>query len=114
MPDLLKFIIIFTSGEFIASEIFAIVRYYYQQPRRITWPIGSVFKGVLERLVMFVGLWIGFAHILTLFGALKIGTRLDSDKSQRVSNDYFLVGNLLSVFLVLIYHTLLTKWTTSS
>ncbi len=55
--------------------------------------------GVLERLFLYVGLMQGFGQTLILFGALKIGTRLKNEK-DKISNDYFLVGNLVSVLLV--------------
>jgi hypothetical protein len=41
-------------------------------------------------------------YVLGFFGALKLGTRLDTDKNDRVSNDYFLIGNLMSILLVVI------------
>lgn len=58
-------------------------------------------KGILERLVIYVGILSGYPHTLTLFGALKIGTRIKNE--HPISNDYYLIGNLMSVLLVLIY-----------
>lgn len=55
--------------------------------------------GVLERLFLYVGLMQGFGQSLILFGALKIGTRLKNEE-DKISNDYFLVGNIISVLLV--------------
>lgn len=62
----------------------------------------SVAKGVLERLVILLGLLQGYPQILTAFGALKIGTRLH-DQENDISNSYFLVGNLVSLLFTLIY-----------
>lgn len=55
----------------------------------------SVFKGILERFVIFFCLSIGIQQILIVFGALKIGTRLVNQKTNTISNDYFLIGNLI-------------------
>ena len=60
-------------------------------------------KGILERAVLFVGLLYGFSQILIAFGALKIGTRLHKDQKSEVSNNYFLVGNLVSILLAMLY-----------
>ncbi|MEY3442776.1 MAG: hypothetical protein RLZZ519_1057 [Bacteroidota bacterium] len=65
-------------------------------------------KGLLERLVLFLGLAAGIDQVLTLFSALKLGTHflqkdLKETDSEKISKDYFLIGNLLSVLLSLIY-----------
>lgn len=57
-------------------------------------------SGVLERLFLYVGLTQGFGQSLILFGALKIGTRLKNEE-DKISNDYFLAGNFISVILVI-------------
>jgi hypothetical protein len=64
---------------------------------------GSVMKGILERTTVLVGLLTGLPHVLTVFGALKIGTRLDSQKGDHISNTYFLTGNLVSILLAMLY-----------
>lgn len=71
-----------------------------------------VIKGVLERLVLTFGLCAGFPQVLILFGALKIGTRIsESGKTptaQRLTNnDYYLIGNLVSVGLSMVYYLVL-------
>ncbi len=65
--------------------------------------------GVLERLFLYVGLMQGFGQTLILFGALKIGARLKNEK-DKISNDYFLVGNLVSVLLVFSTIAILNYW----
>lgn len=72
---------------------------------RRRWAIG---KGMLERLTMVVGLLGGFPHILTVIGALKIGTRLQ-DETDHISNTYFLTGNLVSILLAVTYAIIL-RW----
>ena len=69
----------------------------------------AVVKGLLERLTMLVGLLSGFPHILTAFGALKIGTRLQDEQRNHISNTYFLVGNLTSILLAMLYSVIL-RW----
>ena len=99
---------IFILQELTALPVFYLIRRYYQGKSTNkdsvavhTW-LYSVFKGILERLVVFIGLMNDLPYVLGFFGALKLGTRLDTDKNDRVSNDYFLIGNLMSILLVVI------------
>ncbi|MEX2602461.1 MAG: hypothetical protein WD355_12475 [Balneolaceae bacterium] len=64
----------------------------------------SIVKGVLERLFLITGLVIGFPQVIIAFGALKIGTRFQ--KNSKISNDYFLIGNFLSLLAALLYSQL--------
>ncbi len=64
--------------------------------------VKDVLKGMLERLVLIVGLMAGYPHVITAFGALKIGTRIKSEENK-VSNDYFLIGNLISILAAIGY-----------
>lgn len=64
----------------------------------------STVKGVLERLVLITGLAIGFPQVIIAFGALKIGTRFQ--KNSKISNDYFLIGNFISLLAALVYSQL--------
>lgn len=57
----------------------------------------SVSKGILERLLLCIGLVNEIYPILIFFGAIKIATRLD--EKNKISNDYFLIGNIASVLL---------------
>lgn len=65
-------------------------------------------KGVLERMVLSVGLLSGFAHVLTFFGALKIATGLNARAEDKDAPgyswnlDYFLTGNLVSALLAIV------------
>jgi len=65
----------------------------------------SIFKGVLERLFLIIGLAFGYPQVVIAFGALKIGTRFQSN--SRVSNDYFLIGNLISLLAALMFSQVL-------
>ncbi|MHC5353061.1 hypothetical protein ACYSNX_02555 [Myroides sp. LJL115] len=68
----------------------------------------STFKGVMERLIIAICLAIGVTPILIVFGALKIGTRLKSP-DDKIQNDYFLVGNLSSIFIAVVYVYIFNK-----
>lgn len=92
-------ILVFIIGEILAIAIFKLVSKALNQTKKMDRI--SVVKGILERLVIYVGILSGYPHILTLFGALKIGTRIKNE--HPISNDYYLIGNLMSVLLVLIY-----------
>ena len=94
----------FVLGEALAIPVFARLRGYYAQQLR-NRPRDNriaIAKGVLERVVLYLGLLLGYAVILAAFGAFKLGTRLKQDNDDHVSNDYFLVGNMMSLLIVLI------------
>lgn len=64
----------------------------------------SMVKGVLERLFLIIGLVLGYPQVIIAFGALKIGTRFQ--RSSSVSNDYFLIGNFISLLTAILYSQL--------
>ncbi len=63
----------------------------------------SILKGFIERLILFFGLIMGYPNMIIFFGAIKLGTRLHEDNQNKISNDYFLIGNMISVGAVLGY-----------
>lgn len=67
----------------------------------------DVVKGIFERLVLTLALIKGLPQVLVLFGAMKLGTRLTTGTESEAWNDYFLVGNLYSVALAIVYATIL-------
>ena len=67
----------------------------------------SIVKGILERFTIYFCLVIGLPQVLIVFGAIKIGTRLE--KTKEVTNDYFLVGNFISILTSAIYFYLYLK-----
>lgn len=67
----------------------------------------DVVKGVFERLVLILALVKGLPQVLVLFGAMKLGTRLTTGTESEAWNDYFLIGNLYSVALSIVYATIL-------
>jgi hypothetical protein len=67
--------------------------------RRTRWALG-----LLERFFLFLALLLNIQQSLTVFAASKAGSRLDTERQHRVKTDYFLVGNLVSVTLALLYY----------
>lgn len=72
----------------------------------------SISKGVIERAFLMFGFLNNLPHVITLFGALKLGTRLkhgdkeESEaglKTESLYNDYYLIGNFVSVFVSIVY-----------
>jgi len=99
---------IFVIGELVGLLIFAAVKRTIGPAKTSPAAKASVIKGILERAVMFTGLLHGFPQILIAFGALKLGTRLHEEKESEISNSYFLVGNLVSILLAMLY-AIITK-----
>jgi hypothetical protein len=74
--------------------------------KKIGFDFKSILKGIVERLFLVICLCNGYHHGLTFFGALKLGTRLkrdDSGQSEEHFNDYYLLGNMLSVAIAIGY-----------
>lgn len=88
-------------GEVIALPLFAVIRKQFVEGR----PTRKVLlMGSFERLLLYLGLVLGYHTILVFFGALKIGTRIapQDDQAKKVQSDYFLIGNMASVMIVLV------------
>ncbi|MEM6831905.1 MAG: hypothetical protein AAF551_15450 [Bacteroidota bacterium] len=92
--------IVFIIGELLALFVFWFVTKAFK--KKLT--ISGVLRGVLERLFLFITLAAELTPAMAIFGALKIATRLSDDKEDKISNDYFLVGNLVSILLVIGYY----------
>jgi len=96
--------LVFVAGEVVATLIFYFLTKGFS--KKLTVTIAS--RGWLERAFLLVALLKNLPQALILFGALKIGTRL-KEGENKISNDYFLVGNLISVLLALIYYIISTE-----
>lgn len=84
--------------EGIVNTIFQIVstRLKSEENRAI-----SILKGILERMFLIIGMMMGYPQVIIAFGALKIGTRFQ--KNSKISNDYFLIGNFISLLVSLLF-----------
>lgn len=99
------FFLIIIVGEVLAFFVFAVIRLIFRKGKFLRWPDAETLRGVIERFVIYVGLANGYLQVLVLFGALKIGTKLkpeDKPLPVGVANDYYLVGNLLSVLIAML------------
>lgn len=99
--NIMWFFIIFMSGELLAILIFWLLSKVF---KRNELSLRGVVRGVLERFFIYFSMANEIFHALTLFGALKIATHIKDD--DRVGNDYFLIGNLISVFMAIAYYLL--------
>ncbi len=60
----------------------------------------SFIKGVFERVFLSLCMINQIYPLLTVYAALKLGTRLGN--SHQVKNDYFLIGNITSILLAML------------
>lgn len=91
-------IVLFT--ELISLPVFwALRKFYGREAGNSRDQFMSVLKGMLERVVLFVALVNDVPTIVVFFGAIKLGTRITDTSSQKISNDYFLIGNLTSMLI---------------
>jgi len=95
---------IFVVGEVVLAALFwAVANFFY---RRSGLDARSIVKGVIERAFLFVTLVNGYPHALTFFSAVKLATRLkheESGEDRDRFNDYYLIGNLISVLAAIGY-----------
>ena len=106
--------LVFVLGECVAYPVFYLVKRRYLQDRaaalKFFGNVGPTLSGMLERACMYIGLLAGFPQILIAFSAIKLGTRLDDERKKKVSNEYFLTGNLISILFSMLYAVIATQW----
>jgi len=105
--EIFKFIILV-----ICTEMLLGIFYFFITPKSIKTnkliDYKSLLKGFVERVFLLVSLVNQYPHALTLFGALKLATRLKRDNSEdkekeSVYNDFYLIGNFISVLMAIWY-----------
>lgn len=104
MFSLILLILAYLVCEAVVAVIFSMLAQLVY--KRIGLDLTSILKGMMERLFLLICLSNGYPHGLTLFGALKLGTRLKQepkDDETRSFNDFYLIGNLLSVTIAIGY-----------
>lgn len=95
----------FLIAETIAGILFFFVRRWakaqekHEAQHKLFGISPMLFKGVLERILIYVGLLSSFPQVLIVLGALKVATRIKYE--DHISNDYFLIGNLLSITIAI-------------
>lgn len=101
MSKTLIFILIFFIGEIISTVLFKTIQ--YSSEKKMNFKIDRpVIKGILERLFLFLALIYKLPQALIAFAAIKIGTHFIKGK-DKISSDYFFIGNITSLLIVIIY-----------
>ena len=108
LAEVIPFLFIYISGESISILIFIGISRLFHKRNSKTGDLKknevsgvSICKGSLERLFLFVSLVQDIPQSFIVFGALKIATRIKDD--SKITNDYFLVGNLISLLIAIGY-----------
>lgn len=104
MSTALSFLSAYAIGELVAIVVFDFIRRRFAATG--TKRLVAIGKGLLERGVLLLGLCSGQQSVITFFGAIKLGTRLKDANQDRISNDYFLIGNIASVGIALLQYLL--------
>lgn len=82
---------------FLNSKVFSVI-----EDNQTSLTLIAVLKVIMERILLILGILNGYPHVITAFAALKIGTRIN-DTEHKISNDYFLIGNLISLLSALAF-----------
>lgn len=105
--EIFKFIVLI-----ICSECLLGVFYYFITPKSIRQgkiiDYRSLLKGFVERMFLLISLIHDYPHALTLFGTLKLATRLKRDNEgdkikESLYNDFYLFGNFISIIIAIFY-----------
>jgi len=101
------FLVLFLACEGLLILVFLFVAPAYAKEAKVDFK--SIIKGMLERIFLTICLINQLPHALTLFGTLKLATRLKRDDSQvgdggQAFNDYYLLGNFTSVAAAIFYY----------
>lgn len=97
-------VLLFVITEIIIAFLFAVIAQVFY--KKIGFDFKSIFKGMAERIFLFILLVNGYSSALTFFSALKLATRLKHEEPKQSLdgfNDYYLLGNLLSVAVAIGY-----------
>lgn len=104
MPEYLILSLLFIITEVFVAVIFAVIAQLFYHT--LGFNFKAIFKGIAERIFLFVMLINGYTQALTFFSALKLATRLKHEEPKADLdgfNDYYLLGNLLSVIVAIAY-----------
>ncbi len=97
-------------AEIILAFMFSVISQVFY--KKMGFDFRSIFKGIIERMFLMFCLFNDYPHALTFFSALKLGTRLKHEEKPEIENkynDFYLIGNLISV-MVAIGYVLLLKY----
>jgi energy-converting hydrogenase Eha subunit B len=105
MNPVAAYIILLVTGEVIVHFVFYVISKSIGKPSRDRINFATILKGLLERTFVVLVLVLELPSALTVLGALKIATRI-KDEESKVSNDFFLMGNLISIIFGIVYYLL--------
>lgn len=103
-------VVLILVSEIVLAFMFSVISQVFY--RKLGFDFRSILKGVVERMFLMFCLFNDYPHALTFFSALKLGTRLKHEEKPEVENkynDFYLIGNLISV-MVAIGYVLLLKY----
>lgn len=105
---MIVFVILLVSEMVLAFAFSVVSQIFY---KKLGLDFKSIFKGFFERVFLVISLYYGYSQALTFFSALKLATRLkhteNSSGDQNKFNDFYLIGNLVSVSVAIGYVELL-------
>ena len=104
MSKMILIIILIGISEVFVAFCFALTAQVFY--RKIGLDFKSIIKGMIERLFLLIALANNYPHALTFFSALKLATRLkhtEPANGENKFNDYYLIGNLVSVAVAIGY-----------
>lgn len=102
-------LIVVVSEIFLAFFFAATAKIFY---KKIGIDFTSIIKGFMERIFLMIFLLNDYSSALTFYSALKLATRLkheekntsgSQESKENRFNDYYLIGNLVSVSAALGY-----------
>jgi hypothetical protein len=98
---IMNFLVSFCAFEIAGLLLFTWIRKTFTKNNTSNKKDWSILKGLIERFMLLLGFIAGIPTIIVFFGAIKIGTRLKESNDSSISNDYFLIGNIVSAIVVL-------------
>ena len=107
----LRIVFLLIVSEIVLAFMFSVISQLFY--KKMGFDFKSIFKGFIERLFLMFCLFHNYPHALTFFSALKLGTRLKHEEhkeSENKYNDFYLVGNLISVMVAIGYVLLLQNF----
>lgn len=105
MPEFLLFVILIIITEIVLAFFYMFLAGLVY--KKTEFDGRSIMKGFLERVFLLIAFCADYPVALTFFGALKLGTRIkhnERDAGETAKfNDYYLIGNLISVLAAFWY-----------
>ena len=96
--------------EIVIAFFFAVTAQLFY--KKIGFDFRSILKGIVERVFLMIALLNNYPHALTFFSAIKLATRLkhkELPEEENKFNDYYLIGNFVSVAAAMGYVYLYQK-----